>query len=305
LLRHEARLKADIRVTTLPEGMDPDDVVNRDPDNWKVILDNAKPIVVHVMETLAADYDLDDPKVKTEIASQIMPLIEDLPNSIERDTYRQRLARMLRVDERALIRSVRPRAYRGRRPTISSPPLEAEGEKKSMQAEISATYTREAHCLGILIRRPELTYLADRELQQDGLERISIQDFQNTDHQIILRLVKKSLEQDEDEPLNYVLNNLSISLMGLVDDILSRTQEIDPHSPAVLEDLLRAFLNLRRSNLRQNNDYMRYLLEEAEQNEDPRANEYQETVIKNAAMLHRLDKAENRYKNRSFIPGAG
>ncbi len=183
--------------------------------------------------------------------------------------------------------------------------MEAEGEENSVPAEVPASTTREAHCLGILIRRPELIYLADRELQRDGLERISIQDFQNTDHQIILRLVKKSLEQDEYEPLNYVLNNLSISLMGLVDDILSRTKEVDPQNPAVFEDLLRALLNLRRSNLRQNNDYMRYLLEEAEHNEDPRADEYQQTVIKNAGMLQRLDKAENRYKTRSFILGAG
>jgi hypothetical protein len=118
-------------------------------------------------------------------------------------------------------------------------------------------------------------------------------------------LVKKSLEQDEYEPLSYVLNNLSISMMGIVDDMLSRTKEVDPQNPAVFEDLLRALLNLRRSNLRQNNDYLRYLLEEAEHNEDPQADEYQQTVIKNAAMLQLLDRAENRYKNRSFIPGAG
>ena len=54
LLRHEARLQADLRVTTLPEGMDPDEVVNRDPAEWARILEAARPVVVHVMETLAA-----------------------------------------------------------------------------------------------------------------------------------------------------------------------------------------------------------------------------------------------------------
>ena len=73
LLGHEARLQADIRVTTLPDGLDPDDVVNRDPQEWQRILDNARPIVIHVMETLAADRDLDDPKVKTDMAAQVMP----------------------------------------------------------------------------------------------------------------------------------------------------------------------------------------------------------------------------------------
>jgi len=44
LLSFEARLQADIRVTTLPEGMDPDEVVKRDPEEWKRIVESAKPL---------------------------------------------------------------------------------------------------------------------------------------------------------------------------------------------------------------------------------------------------------------------
>ena len=105
LLRHEARLQADVRVTTLPPGMDPDEVVLRDPEEWKQIIASARPIVVHVMETLAKNQDLNDAKVKTAIAAQITPLIEDVPSAIERDTYRQQLARLLKVDEQTLLGS--------------------------------------------------------------------------------------------------------------------------------------------------------------------------------------------------------
>ena len=105
LLRHEARLQADVRVTTLPPGMDPDEVVLRDPEEWKQIVASARPIVVHVMETLAKSQDLNDAKVKTAIAAQITPLIEDVPSAIERDTYRQQLARLLKVDEQTLLGS--------------------------------------------------------------------------------------------------------------------------------------------------------------------------------------------------------
>ena len=107
LLRHEARLQADVRVTTLPDGMDPDEVVLRDPDEWKQIVASARPIVVHVMETLAKDQDLNDAKVKIAIAAQVTPLIEDVPSAIERDTYRQQLARLLKVDEQTLLGSQR------------------------------------------------------------------------------------------------------------------------------------------------------------------------------------------------------
>jgi DNA primase len=103
LLRNEARLQADLRVATIPDELDPDEIVARDRDEWAKLIGNAKPIVTHVMETLAAGQNLNDPKVKNQIAAQVVPLIEDLPNPLERDTYRQALARMLRVDERVLI----------------------------------------------------------------------------------------------------------------------------------------------------------------------------------------------------------
>ncbi|MEK6256666.1 MAG: DNA primase, partial [Chloroflexota bacterium] len=76
LLRNESRLQADIRVTTLPNEKDPDDVVNEDAKQWDAILNAARPIVVHVMETLAEGKDLEDPKVKSDIAKQVIPLIQ-------------------------------------------------------------------------------------------------------------------------------------------------------------------------------------------------------------------------------------
>ena len=103
LLGHESRLEADIRVMTLPEGQDPDEVVGRDPELWASLVKSAKPIVIHVMETLSEGLDLDDPKVKTDLAREMLPLIEDVPSPIERDTYRQRLSRLLRVSERSLL----------------------------------------------------------------------------------------------------------------------------------------------------------------------------------------------------------
>src|SRR6266542_4995133 len=102
LLKHEARLQADLRVAAMPDELDPDEIVRRNKEEWARLIEKAKPIVTYVMETLAAGQNIIDPKVKNQIAAQVVPLIEDLPNALERDTYRQQLARMLRVDESAL-----------------------------------------------------------------------------------------------------------------------------------------------------------------------------------------------------------
>ena len=101
LLGSEARLQADLRVASMPDDLDPDEIVARNPQEWKQLIENAKPVVEHVLDMLLSGRDANDPKVKNEVAQQILPLIGDLPNPVERDTYRQMLARRLRVDERA------------------------------------------------------------------------------------------------------------------------------------------------------------------------------------------------------------
>jgi len=298
LLRQEARLQADIRVTTLPTGMDPDDIVNRDPQEWKRILENARPIVLHVMEVLAADRDLDDPKTKTEIANQVLPLIEDVPSPIERDTYRQRLARLIRVDERALLGEGRPRPSRPRRERaasgVSTPPR-AQSQPQETRP------TTEAYCLGVLLRRPELVYRTDRALQEANLNRLSSDDFQSSDHQTIFRLILASLDQDETEPLAYVMNRLSLPLMDVADGLLERTEKLDPNADKVFEDLLRTILDLRRKSLRQNIDHIRFLMEEAQQLGNLDIGEYQQMILRYTQTRERLDRAHGQYTGRSAL----
>src|SRR5258706_13212273 len=75
LLKNEARLQADLRVASMPDDLDPDESVARDRDEWKKTIESAKPIVTHVMETLAAGQNLNDAKVKNQVAAQLLPLI--------------------------------------------------------------------------------------------------------------------------------------------------------------------------------------------------------------------------------------
>lgn len=290
LLGYEARLQADIRVTTLPEESDPDDVVNDDASAWEKIVGEARPIVEHVMETLLSNRNVDDPKVKTEIAGQVLPLIEDIPSPLERETYRQKLARLLRVDERALLSS--GRRGRGARSFPRTKPRTApEPESKDIFTRLFIGNPLEAHCLGVLLRRPDLVYRIDRVLQENQLVRLSRDDFQSSEYQHIYDLIGDSLKQDHSEPLYYVLNSLSLSMMEMVDDLLARTEKLDPNDERVLEDVIRALLELRQRRVRQRLDYLRFLIEEAQQSGDVRATEYHEGVREYTVMLNRLHRA--------------
>ena len=301
LLGYEARLNADIRVTTLPAGQDPDEIVNRDPQEWERILKDARPIVAHVMETLAASRDLDDPRQKDEIAAQVLPLINDLPSSIERDSYRQRLARMLRVDERALLgKPTRPRrrpsgSRRSPRQAIERPPA------RPILSAAASTHALEAHALGVLLRRPDLLYKVDRELQAQGLVRLSGNDFQHGDHKSILRLLQESVDQDLAEPLSHVLNGLSLPMMEIADELLGRTEKLDPNEDRVLADVLRALLELRERSVHQNIEHLRFLMEDAQQSGDLKATQYQQTVVQHTHLLQRLNQARARYAGRELL----
>jgi len=299
LMSHEARLQADIRVTTLPEGMDPDDVIMRDPTEWEHLIDEAKPVVVHVMETLARERDLDDPKIKTEIASQVLPLIEDVPSSIERDTYRQQLARLLKVDERSLLESASMRKPRRRPYPRSTSPKIPELVAQEQKAR-SAVHRRESYILGVLIRHPELIYRIDRSLKEQGLETLKTQDFQQASYQEIFRLINQSLQQGESEPLNFVLNLLPDEMMSTADHLLEQTEDVDPENDRVLEDILRTLVLSRLKVVNQQLDYLRYVQEDLQAQGDLKASEYQSTMNQYAELLGRLHKALNTYSNRSM-----
>ena len=298
LLQHEGRLKADIRVLTLPPGMDPDDVTHQDPDQWQQLLNDAKPVVAHVMTTLAKDQDLDDPKVKSDIATQVLLLIDDLPNPIERDAYTQRLSRLLEINENTLI-SFRPERKR-RRPAAKQRqevPLKKDPAVRKAGRREGEAY--EKHCVGILLREPELIYKVDRALTKDGLDRFGEKDFQNTDFQILVKYIRDALTQADEEPRDYIIKQLPEDFIEIVDELLELTEDFNPKTDRVLEDLMRAFLNLRKWQIIKQNDHYRYLQENNHENGDFKAAEFQKDISQNLQEKHKIDVAMQRYTSRT------
>ncbi len=292
LLRHEARLQADLRVASMPDGLDPDEIVQRSGEEWKQLIENAQPIVMHVLQALSAGRDLDDAKVKSEIASRMVPLIEDLPDPVERDAYRQRLARFLKVDERALG-GVRAQGTRARRSRPQRPSTEPAAEAAPAEAAPPSSPSRriEAHILSVLLRHPDLLFRLDRSLQEANLNRMAPEDFGYTDHQMLLRLVRQSLEQDSDDADRYLQARLPASLLDLTAELLAESEKLPASDDRLLEDLFRGTVKIRRTLLNESINQLRFLQEEAQQAGDLRAASYREMVQQQSVLLRALDQA--------------
>ena len=210
LMRFEQHLSADIRVTALPGLKDPDEIVLEDPEAWKQIIARAKPVVVHVMETLAADQDLRDAKVKRDIASQVMPLIDDVADAVEREAYRQQLATFLRVDERSL-KSTRTDLGHTRRKKIDSD--QAEVVPASMLNKPSHKNQKlERYLLHDLFLDPEGLFRLDKTLCNLGLDPIMETDFQNADTLAGFRLITESLRQVDYTSADYIEARMTSAL---------------------------------------------------------------------------------------------
>jgi DNA primase len=292
LLREEARLQADLRVAAIPDGLDPDEIVARDKGEWGRLIDKAKPIVTYVMETLAAGQNIIDPKVKNQIAAQVLPLIEDLPNALERDTYRQQLARMLRVDESALT-GTQAQASRVKRPRGTQSPQKQVREKPAALT-ISTNNRVEAYIIAVLVKKPELLYRLDRVLQEYDLLKLAVQDFEYTDHQMMFGLIRESVEQDKTEHHEFVVESVPASLQSLLQELDTQTEKFERMEEKLLEELLRGVIKLRRVAAGENLNQLRYLQEEAQQVGDLRAASYQSLVLKNTKLLHDLDQASRK-----------
>ncbi len=114
LIRYETELDAELRILTLPEGKDPDEVIREDPARWEQLIAEALPIMDYYFRTLTADLDLSKAKDKSAAVQALLPLIGEIANGVERAHYIQRLAGMVRADERVLARQLQ-RAWERRR----------------------------------------------------------------------------------------------------------------------------------------------------------------------------------------------
>ncbi len=292
LLRNESRLQADLRVATMPDNLDPDEIVSRDKDEWKKLIEEAKPIVTHVMETLAAGQNLNDPKVKNQIAAQALPLIEDLPNPLERDTYRQALARMLKVDERSLL------ATQAQSPRVKRPrqveKKEARESESPVAVSVSSSKMVEEYVIGVLFRKPELLYRLDRSLQEFGLIALTAKDFDYTDNQLLFGLIRESVEQDKTEHHDFVVEALPESLQARSRELAKEAEKQERLDEKLLEELLRGVIKLRRVAAGENINQLRFLQEEAHQSGDLRASSYQDLVLQHTRLLRDLDQAHRK-----------
>lgn len=292
LQRHESRLQADIRVTTIPEGMDPDEVVLRDPQEWKTILEGAKPIVIHVMDTLMAGRDLNDPQTKSDIVVQMLPLIEDVADPIKRGDFRQKLARALHLDESLLMTITRQTKRPSRRQMSTARPA---GSTKEHEVQMPAAAKRatalENHCLQLMMRQPESLFKLDRALQDKGLLRFSPKEIESGSLNQLAEIVYRAIHQDLLDEKEYINGNIPESLQQTAQDLIKKIPIGEPAIEKIPDDLIRSVIQLRLLRITEKMNQLQFMLADGQQQGDSTFQDNREMLKEINDIRRRLDGA--------------
>jgi DNA primase len=138
---------ANIKVITMPEGQDPDDVIRTDPEQWSRLVEGALPLMDYYFQVAGVNRDLESAEGKSGLVRQLLPLIGEIGDGIERAHYLQKLARLVRMDEKILAAEMS--VARSRRGT------ERPADDVRISSLLETSPVLESYCLALLLRAPD------------------------------------------------------------------------------------------------------------------------------------------------------
>lgn len=289
LIGYEGHLQVDIRVLVMPGGRDPDEVIRDDPAGWPRLVENALPVVEYVMQMLSTGRNLNDPKEKAAFSRQVVPVIRDVADPVERAHYAQRLARMLRVDERVVMEQL------GSAPVSRSRTLSAARPAQGITSGSAARYEPdlEAHCLAALLARPSALAQIDDTFAALQIAPLGPDDMENSVHREILVAIRGAVEWGAptlvdiadrlDETIQPYLETLSAKLAA---PLPALAQSLDWEREAV-----QSAMRVRERKLRRERQELDALIREAlEEGQADVVQDLGEQAQRNAVAFHRLQK---------------
>ena len=175
IVRFERKLKTDISVVSLPVGKDPDELIRTAPDSWPGVVASARPFMDFTIDTVTRGLDMDDPRQKSAIVTQMAPLLQQIPDRIVQGHYISLLARKLGLEDRLVLAEVRKVHIGGRRAA------ERTGVSPEAVKKVQRRSTEE-YVVALLLKHPDLT--------RDIVERLPLEELHDVRNREIVGIIR-------------------------------------------------------------------------------------------------------------------
>ena len=146
-------------VTVLPEGLDPDDVAQKDPELFRRLVADARPLLEFLIDRIRATSRLDQSEGRLRFLQRTAALIAEEPDPVRREVYLSAVAGSAGVDP-AFLREKLPAAGKSTQRTgrsSTAPPTMSTGAT----APAKQTPSLERYVMALLTRYPEDIARAD------------------------------------------------------------------------------------------------------------------------------------------------
>lgn len=279
LVGYEGRLGAEIRILSLPPGQDPDDLIGSDPNRWAELVREAQPVVEFIFERLTAEADLEDAKVRARITQQMLPLLRDVADPVERESYAQHIARTLHIQERTLL----SRLHRAERRAAHSQAQQSATAQALGRSSSRALADLEGYCVSSLIHHPWLLDRVSEVFQEIALPPLRADDFNDASTRTIFE-TWQAVRQRGDVPSPEALREaIPPAITDRLESVLVEEEDWTDEQRA--REAVRAVLRLRKRNLKRAGAELRELLEESD------SLDVREKVWENTLRLRQVEQA--------------
>jgi DNA primase len=238
-----------IKVITLPENLDPADVISRHPEDWLDLVKSAKSILDFYFENAFLRFDKNTPEGKKEISKILIPAIKRIPNKIEASHWIGELAKRLGVPEKVIEEEIAK--YK-----IEKEALEPTKEKEIEELKPKSRQERlEERILCLILKFPSLA---------EGIDLSLIDYFSEKSGKILEKIKKdgvKALEKSElEEEIKEYLNYLF--LKAEVGEEIPQTEEEGK------EEFLDSIKEIQRLEIKHRLDLISQQIKKAEEEKD-------------------------------------
>ncbi|HSJ52893.1 MAG TPA: DNA primase [Anaerolineae bacterium] len=289
LIRYEERLAADIRIVSLPPGLDPDEVIRDNPARWAELIGRASPVMDYYFQALTAGLELGTARGKAEAVRLLGPRVAEVSDRVQRTHYLQMLARMVQVDEKALWQQIR-QSRAGVRPAPGRPAPAPAAEAARLTLDL------EAHCLSFALYYPALLQEVDDVLLACDEPAFGAEDLRGAEEKAILESWRRWLAGGG-SPLaqGEFYDTLEEILQARVNALIQARVAQPPAPDDLLRDkVLDAFTELRLRGLRRQVREMRFLQEDAQAAADREAHRrYGKLIVDLSLRIRRLEQSRD------------
>ncbi|MEX1061857.1 MAG: DNA primase [Patescibacteria group bacterium] len=214
----------DVAAVLLPEGLDPDEALAKNPEEFKKSVLHPSPIFDFYLNSALARFDVQTPSGKKQIAGELLPVLKSLANEVEKAAYITVLSQKIGIEEAVLWRQIEKETG-----------IELPGREVKALISPVASSRKQNYLMGILLSLPP-------EKVRSAQTRIALEDLSDPQLQDILTSLRSYLKQVK----QFKLPNFSGKLGEEVRKKLADLTFLDTESEDLTAEFTKALFAVKR-----------------------------------------------------------